>query len=73
MGQTIDLMAQPKPNPQEESKEEQEKEALRIQHERAKRQAQIQQELNGMTDQELLQAVLNVQQDRVATYRDYEA
>jgi hypothetical protein len=75
MGQTIDLMASsPQPQQeQEESKEDQEKKALRIQHERAKRQAQIQQELKGMTDQELLQAVLNVQQDRVATYRDYEA
>jgi hypothetical protein len=85
MGQTIDLLAdnsnstkmmvveEGKETMSSLSKEEQEQEEQRLQEERSKeRLAQIQNELNGMSDKELLQAILKAQQDRVATYRDYE-
>jgi hypothetical protein len=85
MGQTIDLLAENNSTKmmvvEEEdqeatsslSKEEQEQEEQRLQEERSKeRLAQIQKELNGMSDKELLQAILKAQQDRVATYREYE-
>jgi hypothetical protein len=75
MGQTIDLN---KPTTTESSSdtvlsdEERQKEEARIKAERAKRQEEIQKQLNSMSNKELLQAVLNAQEDRVATYRDYE-
>jgi hypothetical protein len=72
MGQTIDLMAETKNKEAEISGEEREKEEQRIKEERAKRRWEIHEELNSMTVQELLQAVFKAQQDRVATYKDYE-
>ena len=73
MGQTIDWMA-PAEGPQEEpkmsSQEEQERE--RRVEVRSKRLQKIQSELKSMSNHELLQAVLQVQEERVATYRDYE-
>jgi hypothetical protein len=71
MGQTIDMLAGPDGGPIESpSVEKQAKEQL--EDERTKRLQKIQTELKSMSDKELLRAVLQVQEDRVATYREYE-
>ena len=76
MGQTINWMAttegsQSEPKASSSSSlEEQERE--RQVEERSKRLHKIQTELKSMSNHELLQAVLQVQEDRVATYREYE-
>jgi hypothetical protein len=71
MGQTIDMLAGPDGGPIESpSVEKQAKE--RLEDERKKRLQKIQTELKSMSDMELLRAVLQVQEDRVATYREYE-
>lgn len=64
LGQTIDLLTNN--SGQAEVQEEQRLE------ERAKRLQRIHEELKSMNIKELLQAVLQAQQDRVATYREYE-
>jgi len=74
MGQTIDLNKTPASVPSATlSDDDRQKEEARIKAERAKRQEEIQKQLNLMSNKELLQAVLNAQEQRVATYRDYES
>lgn len=71
MGQTIDLFAhQATQFDPEAAKQRQEQE--RIQQERTERHAKIQQQLNSLSESELLKAVLKAQEDRVKTYREYE-
>ena len=76
MGQTIDLLAASSTSAQpphtELSDEERAREQKRLEDERKQRQEKIQAELRSMSDMELRQAVLEAQQDRVATYREYE-
>lgn len=74
MGQTIDLLAKKSNEEGQEksSEEERQKEQQRIAEERAKRRQEIQEELKSMTAHDLLQAVFKAQQDRVATYKEYE-
>lgn len=69
MGQTIDLLGTTS-TANEQNDEEMKKETLQIK--RAVRQKKVQNELNDMSERELLQAVLKVQEDRVKTYTDYE-
>ncbi|KAL3945312.1 MAG: hypothetical protein SGBAC_000588 [Bacillariaceae sp.] len=69
MGQTIDLLGTTS-TANEQNDEEMKKETLQIN--RAVRQKKVQNELNDMSERELLQAVLKVQEDRVKTYTDYE-
>lgn len=66
MGQTIDLFAPTK------SEKEDHDDVKRLEQERKERLERIRVELNTMTDKDLLQAVLKVQEDRVAAYREYE-
>ena len=49
------------------------KEQERLQRERAERRKKIQAELETMSVKELLQTVLKTQEDRVATYKKYDA
>ena len=72
MGQTIDLMGSGSAEKVAISEEERQKEELRIKEERAKRREEILKQLNSMKVGDLLRAVLTAQQDRVATYKDYE-
>ena len=83
MGQTIDLFAmEPSPydndddddkkEPSIERKQKQQQQQQQLEEERAKRRQKLQAELESMTIIELLQAVFRAQQDRVATYKEYE-
>jgi len=83
MGQTIDLnqdtsypsesskdtSADPAANTKEETIEE---ERRQLEEERGKRRADIQEKLESMSVKSLIHAVLETQQQRVATYRVYE-
>lgn len=71
MGQTIDLMTTQSANT-DESVEDPSARAQRLKEEREERRAQIQEALQSMSTPELLKAVLQAQQGRVATYREYE-
>jgi hypothetical protein len=76
MGQTIDLMATPDDDSNaatiEETRRLEQEEAEATKKQKAERLEKIQAALNSMNQQELLRAVLQAQEDRVATYRDYE-
>ncbi len=65
MGQTIDMFASG-------AKEDEMHDDNRLVDERTERLSKIRVELDAMTDRELLQTVLKTQEDRVATYREYE-
>ena len=67
MGQKIDLFGTV---PQEQEQGEMEIEKSRI--DREERHKKVQNELNEMSEKELLHVVLKVQEDRVKAYRDYE-
>ena len=79
MGQTIDLLAPAAPSQDGVgearilSEEDRQEEKDKIKRQREERLQRIEQELQSMSDVELLQAVLKAQEDRVATYRFYEA
>lgn len=81
MGQTIDMNeSEEKPaSKMDESNDDDDKtdEDVKAQQEqldkdRAKRRIEIQEQLQSMTLKELLHAVMDAQQNRVSTYRDYE-
>jgi len=59
------------PTKRSEEEQQQQQHLLQVE-ERKKRLLLIEKELKAMSDKELLQAVLQVQEDRVATYREYE-
>ena len=72
MGQTIDMMAQAPSDVVQVSEEERKQEEQRLKEQREKRQKEIREELGSMTVKELLKAVFNTQEGRVATYKEYE-
>lgn len=80
MGQTLDMLASTSPpvpstgggESVELTEEEQAEAKERLRKERDERQRKIRKELESMSNTELLQAVLKSQEDRVATYKEYE-
>jgi hypothetical protein len=81
MGQTIDMNeSEEKPaskmdesNDDDDNNDEDVKaQQVQLDKDRAKRKIEIQEQLQSMTLKELLHAVMDAQQNRVSTYRDYE-
>lgn len=77
MGQTIDILATPTSKHSEQAassqtEEERVQEQQRLENERKERQENIRTEIQSMSEKELLQAVMQAQQERVATYKEYE-
>ena len=71
MGQVIDLFGNDKATGCDSS-EVQEKKRKKMEEERIKRRSEIEQKLQSMSAKDLINAVLEAQQQRVATYRTFE-
>lgn len=73
MGQMIDLSASGKsPSDPKAVAKSMEEQKQQLDHERKTREEQIRAELQTMTVKDLLQAVMEAQRERVATYRAYD-
>eukprot|EP00934_Nitzschia_sp_Nitz4_P006386 Nitzschia sp. Nitz4//scaffold113_size70149//37333//38242//NITZ4_005951-RA/size70149-augustus-gene-0.94-mRNA-1//-1//CDS//3329533344//6376//frame0 len=73
MGQTIDLLAPSNSDTDAPNQETDDAALQALKESRESRLQKIQSELNAMTNTELLQAILQVQHDRVAIYREFES
>jgi hypothetical protein len=83
MGQTIDMNESEEEKPSsamdesnddgdDRNDEDVKAQQEQLDKDRAKRKVEIQEQLQSMTLKELLHAVMDAQQNRVSTYRDYE-